>query len=346
VVPLDSVNRILVEQGLRRVRSGASVPGVLSLLKAASRDHTQLSSVDIGMVVGPRLNAAGRIDDMKVGVQCLLADSATEADLLANALQGLNDQRRSIQSDIQDDAEEIVASMHEALEDASDTPFAYCVHHSDWHQGVIGIVAGRLKDQLHRPVVGFADDENGLIKGSARSIPGVNIRDAFYRVNLLLPDAIERFGGHAMAAGITLQASALEAFSEAFNDEVSRALDREPPRKLFETDGPLSLSELTLATAKLLSFAAPWGTDFPAPLFDNPFIVESSKLVGNDRHAQHRLRAIDPATGDAGAPVAAISFGDTQTFKSGQEVQAVYELGINRYRGNESVQIILKHIAG
>ena len=345
VVPLDAVNRILVEQGLRRIRSGSAVPGILSLIKSAGRDAVSLSSTDIGMVVGPRLNAAGRIDDMGVGVQCLLANSDQEADLLANALQGLNDQRRIIQTEMQDEAAAIVEQLAQDADSEKQTKFAYVVHHPDWHQGVIGIVAGRLKDQLHLPVVVFASDSNDLLKGSARSIPGVNIRDAFYRASLLLPDAVVSFGGHAMAAGITLQAQALEEFTTALNQEVARALNNEVPVRRFVTDGPLGLPEFNLTNAKLLAYAAPWGTQFEAPVFDNNFIVESSRLVGNDRHAQLRLRPIDAKSGEAGAPIPAISFGDTRTFDSGQEVHSVFELSVNRYQGNESVQMILRHLA-
>jgi len=322
VVPLDRLNRILVEQGLRRLRGGSAVPGLLALAQAAGREHTQLSSIDIGMVIGPRLNAAGRIDDMRVGVKCLLANETTEANLIANALQGLNDQRRNIQSQMQAEAEQIVDSIQ------SET-----------------IVAGRLKDRLHRPVVVFASDEPGLLKGSARSIPGVNIRDVFYQISLALPQAIERFGGHAMAAGLTLKANYFKKFSQALNQEVAKALDSVEPVRQFETDGPLFLAELILENARLLPHAAPWGTRFEAPLFDNQFVVERSRLVGNNRHAQLTLRPIDPGSGDVGAPISAIAFGETRTFAVGAELHGVYELAVNRYRGEESVQLILRHLA-
>ncbi len=345
VVPLDNVNRILVEQGLRRIRAGSAVPGVLSLIKAAKREAKALSSIDIGMVVGPRLNAAGRIDDMGVGVQCLLATHKTEADLLANSLQGLNDQRRNIQADMQDDAERIVEALQTQASAVEQKRFAYAVHQSDWHQGVIGIVAGRLKEQLHLPVVVFASDDAGWLKGSARSIPGVNIRDVLYSVHQALPGAIERFGGHAMAAGLTMQADAFDAFVDELNRAVAAVLNDALPVRQFETDGELLLSEFNLTTAKLLSHAAPWGTRFESPLFDNDFVVERSRLVGNDRHAQHQLRPVHSASSEVGAPLSAISFGDDRTFSAGDEVHAVYELAVNRYQGRESVQMILRHLA-
>ena len=345
VVPLDAVNRILVEQGLRRIRAGSSVPGILSLLKSAGREAANVSSVDIGMVLGPRLNAAGRIDDMRVGVQCLLADNEQEAELMAKALHGLNDKRRTIQSEMQNDANAIVEQVTSDAVNENNTLFGYTVYHEDWHQGVIGIVAGRLKDKLHLPVVVFAKDTEELIKGSARSIPGVNIRDVFYRTSLALPNAVVRFGGHAMAAGISLKKDAFDEFTDAFNQEVAQVLNHEIPVQQFTTDGPLGLTEFNLTTAKLLSHAAPWGTQFEAPTFDNHFIVESSKLVGNDRHAQLRLRPLDPVSGEAGAPIAAVSFGDTRTFDSGEEVECVFELSVNRYQGRESVQMILRHLA-
>ncbi len=345
VVPLDSVNRILVEQGLRRIRSRSAVPGVLSLIQIAGREAANVTSADIGMVLGPRLNAAGRIDDMQVGVQCLLADHHEEADLIANVLQGLNEQRRLIQSDMQEAAQSIVEALKADAVLSDNTRFAYAVHHDEWHQGVIGIVAGRLKDQLHLPVVVFSNDEPGFIKGSARSIPGVNIRDVFYQVSLQLPGAIARFGGHAMAAGLSLKVDALDAFAAAVNKEVMRVLNKQRPVKQFSTDGALRLSELNLSTAQLVEFAAPWGTQFEAPLFDNRFLVESSRLVGNDRHAQLQLRPIDEISGEVGSAVSAISFGDSRVFDSGAELQAVYELAVNRYHGRQSVQMILRHLA-
>lgn len=345
VVPIDSVNRILVEQGLRRIRAGSALPGVASLIKVAKKDIHALSSIDIGMVIGPRLNAAGRIDDMDVGVRCLLADEPSEAELLAKSLQGLNDRRRSIQSDVQEDAERIVEEIKSSTELSDRTRFAYAVHQPDWHQGVIGIVAGRLKDQLHLPVVVFASDEAGLLKGSARSIPGVNIRDMLVNVNHALPGVIERFGGHAMAAGLTMQAAGFDDFVTELNRCVAQALNDVIPVRQFETDGELALNEFNLSTAKLLAHAAPWGTRFESPTFDNHFVVERSRLVGNDRHAQLQLRPLSSESGEAGAPISAISFGDSRTFSVGDEVHAVFELSVNRYQNRESVQMILRHLA-
>lgn len=345
VVPLDAVNRTLVEQGLRRIRAGSAVAGVIALIRAAKKDAKVLSSTDIGMVIGPRLNAAGRIDDMRVGVRCLLADNKSEADLIASSLQGLNDQRRNIQTDMQDNAERIVEELKAVAMQSDQTRFAYAVHQSDWHQGVIGIVAGRLKEQLHLPVVVFASDEAGLLKGSARSIPGVNIRDVFYSVSQALPGAIERFGGHAMAAGLTMKADAFDDFVMELDKSVAGVLNNEMPVRQYETDGALSINEFNLTTAKLLKHAAPWGTHFDAPTFDNRFVVESSRLVGKDRHGRHELRPVHEGSGDVGAPVAAIAFGDTQTFASGDEVHAVYELSVNEYQGRQSVQLILRHLA-
>ncbi len=344
VVPLDSVNRTLVEQGLRRIRGRACVPGVLALLNAADKDASVVSSTDIGMTLGPRLNAAGRIDDMQVGVQCLLADDVQTATLLANSLQGLNSQRRTIQREIQDDAERIVEAVAESTGPSTDV-FAYAVADPTWHQGVIGIVAGRLKDQLGVPVVVFTADGEDQLKGSARSVPGVNIRDVFYQISLALPEVVGRFGGHAMAAGLTIRADGFSAFQQALVAEVTRVLDGKVPVKSFQSDGALALDELTLDTAQLLAYAAPWGTQFEAPLFDNACVVESSKLVGEGRHLQAQLRPIEESTGRVGAAVPAILFGDTRVLSPGDTVHAVYELSVNRYRGRESVQMILRHLA-
>lgn len=344
VVALDSVNRILVEQGLRRIRGRACVPGVLALLNAADKEAGVLSSIDIGMTLGPRLNAAGRIDDMQVGVRCLLTDDVQTAALLANSLHGLNSQRRTIQRDIQDDAERIVQALAESAGPTADV-FAYAVADSSWHQGVIGIVAGRLKEQLGVPVVVFTADGDDQLKGSARSVPGVNIRDVFYQISLALPGVVGRFGGHAMAAGLTIQADGFDAFQQALVAEVTRVLNGKMPVKCFESDGPLALDELTLETAQLLAFAAPWGTQFEAPLFDNPCVVESSKRVGQGRHLQAQLRPVEEGTGRVGAAIPAILFGDDRVLKSGDTVHAVYELAVNRFRGRESVQMILRHLA-
>ena len=257
VVPLDRINRTLVEQGLRRIRAGATRKGVLALLARAGRVATRASSADIGFALGPRLNAAGRLDDMTRGISCLLTDDDLTAHNLATELDSLNQQRRSIESSMRTEAEAILENETHSLE-TNATRFSIVLFKESWHQGVIGIVAGRVKEQLNKPVVVFAQDGDNLIKGSARSIPGVHVRDVLDAVATNNPDLIHKFGGHAMAAGLTLAKSQFSEFIDAFEAEVKRVLDGELPNREWVTDGALLDTERTLANAQLLTELSPW----------------------------------------------------------------------------------------
>ncbi|HAZ88532.1 MAG TPA: single-stranded-DNA-specific exonuclease RecJ, partial [Marinobacter adhaerens] len=275
VVPLDHNNRIFVEQGLRRIRQGEARPGILALLEVAGRDHTAISSTDLGFVVGPRLNAAGRLDDMSIGIACLLADSPDEARRLARELDTFNRERRTIEKDMKAQAQDLLSSMSLDLDGL---PWGLALFDTDWHQGVIGILAARIREQTHRPTIAFAPDENGEdIKGSARSIPGLHIRDVLAVVDSRHPGIMKKFGGHAMAAGMTLARDDLDAFSEAFDQAVRDTLSAEDLEAAITTDGPLGASELSLDTAALLKRAGPWGQHFPEPLFDGEFRVVSQR---------------------------------------------------------------------
>lgn len=343
VVPMDSINRTLVEQGLRRIRGGYTRPGVLALLSRAGRFAERITSSDIGFAIGPRLNAAGRLDDMTRGIMCLLSESDSEALTLATELDTLNKQRRGIEQKMREEAEAVLGT-DELLNSSDKVAFGLVMFNKDWHQGVIGIVAGRLKETLNKPVIVFAADGDNLMKGSARSIPGVHIRDVLDTVATHNPDLIDKFGGHAMAAGLTLARSRFGEFSEAFNAEVKRVLDGELPGREIISDGGLNDDERSMENAQLLTDIVPWGQEFPAPLFDDVFIVESTRVVGNG-HLKLRLRSAESSKNQAyGTIYDAIAFNQPNSFSSGDLVHVAYSLSVNHYRGNQSLQLQVAHM--
>jgi single-stranded-DNA-specific exonuclease len=338
VVPLDHNNRIFVEQGLRRIRQGEARPGILALLEVAGRDHAEISSTDLGFVVGPRLNAAGRLDDMSVGIACLLADSPDEALRLARELDTFNRERRTIEKDMKAQAQDLLASM--SL-DLAGLPWGLALFDTDWHQGVIGILAARIREQTHRPTIAFAPDDNGVdIKGSARSIPGLHIRDVLAVVDARHPGMMKKYGGHAMAAGMTLLRDDLDAFSDAFDRAVRDTLRAEDLEAAITTDGPLNSEELHLDTAALLKRAGPWGQHFPEPLFDGNFRVVSQRIVGEN----HLKLVMQPE--DGGAIIDGIAF------NTGPEVpdytrtgaRVVYKPDANTFRGRTNLQLLIDYL--
>jgi len=338
VVPLDHNNRIFVEQGLRRIRQGKARPGILALLEVAGRDHREISSTDLGFVVGPRLNAAGRLDDMSVGIACLLADNRDEALRLAGELDTFNRERRTIEKDMKAQAQDLLASMSLDLEGL---PWGLALFDTDWHQGVIGILAARIREQTHRPTIAFAPDDNGVdIKGSARSIPGLHIRDVLAVVDTRHPGMMKKFGGHAMAAGMTLLRDDLDAFSEAFDIAVRDTLRAEDLEAAITTDGPLNSDELHLETAALLKRAGPWGQHFPEPLFDGNFRVVSQRIVGEN----HLKLVLQPE--DGGDIIDGIAF------NTGPEVpdytrtgaRVVYKPDANTFRGRINLQLLIDYL--
>jgi single-stranded-DNA-specific exonuclease len=339
VVPLDRNNRVLVDQGLRRIRAGRCVPGIRALLDAGGRRLERTSAADLGFAVAPRLNAAGRITDMSVGIECLLADAPVRAALLAGQLSKLNEERREIEQRMQLEAIDIAAGVRFASDGAES--IGLCLFDETWHQGVVGLVAGRIKDRLHRPVIAFARAEDGSLRGSARSIPGVHVRDALECVAVRHPGLITKFGGHAMAAGLSLPYGNLGAFRAAFAAEIAVRADGESLQGLIHSDGELAGGELSLDTARALRGAGPWGQGFPEPVFDGIFQVIDTRIVG-EKHLKLILRA------PGGAAVEAIAFGyaavGSSPILAGTRVQIAYRLEVNEYGGGERLQLNCQHV--
>ncbi len=338
VVPLDHNNRIFVEQGLRRIRQGEARPGILALLEVAGRDHTAISSTDLGFVVGPRLNAAGRLDDMSIGIACLLADSPDEARRLARELDTFNRERRTIEKDMKAQAQDLLASMSLDLEGL---PWGLALFDPQWHQGVIGILAARIREQTNRPTIAFASDDNGEdIKGSARSIPGLHIRDVLAAVDARHPGMLKKYGGHAMAAGMTLAQSDLDAFSEAFDKVVRDTLVAADLEAAITTDGPLALDELRLETAALLKRAGPWGQHFPEPIFDGEFRVVSQRVVGEN----HLKLVLQPFEGGGIIDGIAFNTGPEVPDYTRTGARVVYKPDANTFRGRTNLQLLVDYL--
>jgi single-stranded-DNA-specific exonuclease len=325
VVRLDRNNRILVEHGLRRMRAGRMRPGLQALLQVAGHDPARLSAQDLGFVLGPRINAAGRLEDIRAGIECLLAPDLETALPLAQRLDQLNRSRREIEAQMRDDAIELAAA---------DDAVGLCLYREDWHEGVIGVVAGRIKERLHRPVIAFAAaQQDGLLKGSGRSIPGLHLRDVLASIDAQSPGLIERFGGHAMAAGLTLRVDALENFRLHFDAACRALLDPAALQHCVETDGALAPSELCIQTARLFEEAGPWGQGFPEPVFDDVFDVMEARPVGADAaHIKYRLR-------HAAGAVSAIHFNGAASCCSRGRVRVAYTLAVNRWRDSESLDL-------
>ncbi len=335
VVPLDHNNRLLVHQGLQRIRAGRCLPGVRALLEIGGRTPARAVAADLGFAIGPRLNAAGRLEDMALGIECLLADSEADARRMAIRLDALNRDRKDIEAGMQAQA---LAAIEALARDTRELPAGLCLYDPQWHQGVIGILASRIKERFHRPVIAFARAGNGELKGSARSVPGLHIRDVLDAIATRHPGMLSRFGGHAMAAGLTLDEDRHPAFAEAFTAEVSRALSDEDLQGVIQTDGPLLDEEFSLATAKMLRDAGPWGQGFPAPRFDGRFTVLEQRVVG-ERHLKMILkpsginRRLDGIAFNTGSLPATVG-----------ETRLVYRLDVNEYRGVESAQLIIEHM--
>ncbi len=339
VVTLDANNRILVEQGLRRIRAGECQPGVSALLEVAGRDPGRAVAADLGFAAAPRLNAAGRLEDMALGIECLLANDRDRARALAAELDALNSERRDIEAQMQAQALAEIERLEASLA-REGLPLALCLFDPQWHQGVIGLVASRLKEHAHRPVIAFAPDGDGRLRGSARSVPGLHVRDALDAVAARHPGLIERFGGHAMAAGLSLVAERLEPFRAAFEDEVGRWLSAADLEGIVHSDGELAPGELGLELAETLRAAGPWGAGFPEPVFDGVFEVCAARVVG-ERHLKLTVRP-QPR----GRPVDAIAFNraEGEPPAAGDRVRVAYRLDVNLYRGLRSVQLIVEHL--
>ncbi len=338
VVPLDANNRILTWQGLSRIRAGKCRPGIKALLEVSRRDAQKLAASDLGFALGPRLNAAGRLDDMSVGVALLLCDNIGEARVLANELDALNQTRKEIEQGMQAEA----LTLCEKLERSRETlPGGLAMYHPEWHQGVVGILASRIKERFHRPVIAFAPAGDGTLKGSGRSIQGLHMRDALERLDTLHPGLMIKFGGHAMAAGLSLEEAKFDLFQQRFGELVTEWLDPSLLQGEVVSDGPLSAAEMTMEVAQLLRDAGPWGQMFPEPLFDGRFRLLQQRLVGE----RHLKVMVEPVGG--GPLLDGIAFNvDTACWPDNgvREVELAYKLDINEFRGNRSLQIIIDNI--
>ena len=333
VVPLDHNNRILVEQGIQRMRAGKTVSGITALLQQAGRQVRRTVSTDLGFAVGPRLNAAGRLDDMSLGIECLLTDDHAIAAQHAATLVGINKDRREIESTMRDQAFAYVDSL-----DARRLPACVCVYEPSWHQGVVGLIASRVKDRCHRPVIAFAKENDGFLKGSARSISGVHVRDLLESISSARPGLIDKFGGHAMAAGLTIADTAYEEFKALAETQLARLYPDADFSGAIVSDGLLPDDALNLPFARGLREAGPWGSGFPEPMWNGDFDVLEQRTVG-EKHLKLRVR---PAAG--GSPVEAIAFNQAGPVHRGV-VQLAYRLDVNEYRGVESAQLIVEQIA-
>lgn len=335
VVPLDANNRILTWQGLSRIRAGKCRPGIKALLEVSNREAQKLAASDLGFALGPRLNAAGRLDDMSVGVALLLCDNIGEARQLASDLDALNQTRKEIEQGMQAEALTLCDKLERSAEAL---PGGLAMYHHEWHQGVVGILASRIKERFHRPVIAFAPAGDGTLKGSGRSIQGLHMRDALERLDTLYPGLMIKFGGHAMAAGLSLEEAKFDEFQRRFGELVTEWLDPALLQGEVLSDGPLSGQEMTMDVAQMLRDAGPWGQMFPEPLFDGRFRLLQQRLVGE----RHLKVMVEPIGG--GPLLDGIAFNvDTALWpdSSVREVTLAYRLDINEFRGNRSLQIII-----
>ena len=337
LVPLDLNNRTLVAAGLRRLRAGQGCAGLRALIEVSGREAARLTTADIGFAIAPRLNAAGRLEDMAIGIECLLTDDAIHARELAQILHGINAERRGVQQQMTDEAE--AALTHLALADEGQAPVALCLFDPEWHPGVVGLVASKMKEKLHRPVIAFAPAEPGssTLRGSARSIPGFHIRDALANVDSAHPGLMGRFGGHAMAAGLTLEESDLPGFEAAFRQQAQAMLDPAMLQAEILSDGELSAAEFDAVHAEALRNAGPWGQGFDEPLFDGEFEVLDWRVVG-ERHLKLSLRVEGRRE-----PLNAIHFGGWHEQEPAPRLRLAYRLVPDDYRGGKAIQLIVEH---
>ena len=338
VVPLDQNNRILVQQGMQRIRQGQACFGIDALLTVGKRNSSRLSSSDLGFAVGPRLNAAGRLDDMSVGIECLLADSEEKAMSLALQLDQLNRERREVEQSMQQDA---LAIIEQITLDETEQPDIYILHDDSWHQGVVGLVASRIKERTNRPVLALApSDTEGEYKGSARSVEGIHIRDVFARLEATHPNLMDKFGGHAMAAGLSIDGKKIPEFKRALESVVKEMTEGHDWEQVLLSDGELDSQEFNMEFAEQIRQLSPWGQGFPEPLFDGYFEVIDARVVG-DTHAKLKLR---PLVGDQ--HIDAICFGYLSSHDSlpQGEIRAAYRLDVNEFRERKNLQLMIQHI--
>lgn len=337
VVPLDSNNRILVEQGLRRIRAGKARPGIYALIQVSGKDYRRLTSQDFGFALGPRLNAAGRMDDMSVGISCLGASNIEDALQAAHLLDDFNKQRRIVEQDMKQEAERILEKVQLSQ---SKLPKTLSLYNPSWHQGVVGIVASRMKEIYHRPVIAFApSNQTGEIKGSARSIKGIHMRDMLDLVAKRNPNILQKFGGHAMAAGLSIRESDLAAFTVAFEKTVAEQVDDETYNQTILTDGSLAADEMSIGNAWSMKLASPWGQGFPEPMFDDEFeVVEHRPLK------QQHLKMTVTKSGKAFEALFFNAPANTASLLTNGRIRMVYQLDVNTYQNREKVQLLIRHV--
>ena len=336
VVPLDHNNRILVHQGLRRIRAGHCVPGISALLEIANRNQARLVASDLGFAVAPRLNAAGRLDDMSLGIECLITDDIAKAREIAQLLNQLNDERRVIEQGMQEQAIKVLNSISFKQNQFT---CGVCLYDETWHQGVIGILASRIKDRVHRPVIAFALSSDTEIKGSARSIPGIHIRDVLAEISTRCPTLINKFGGHAMAAGLTIPRESFDHFAKMFNEVVSEKINEEHLNNALLSDGELSQQELTLEVAEVLREAGPWGQSFPEPVFDGVFNLLDQRLVGG----KHLKMTLTRESQILDAIAFNVDLNEWPNYRC-ESVNIAYRVDVNEFRGKRSVQLVVEQL--
>ncbi len=339
LVSLDQHNRVLVAQGVARISQNRCRPGIKALAEVSKRDTDCLTASDLGFYIAPRLNAAGRLNDISTGIECLLTDDPKRARHLAQELHEINSERRAIQSDMQEQANAIVDTLNHG--EASTMPLGFCLYEPDWHQGVVGLVASKIKDSTHRPVVAFAPGKNGELKGSARSITGLHIRDLFQLMDVRQPGLITKYGGHAMAAGLSIEKQNFAAFKTIFESTLGDLLNENDLDRKLHTDGELHEKDFNLELAGLLSRAAPWGKDFPEPLFDGVFDVINQRIVGE----QHLKMSLQPE--NTNKTLDAIAFRliqPGQTVPQFNQIRAAYRLDVNEYQGTRRVQLVIDYL--
>ncbi len=343
VVALDTNNRILVHQGLQRIRAGKARPGIQALIEVSKREATRLVSADFGFALGPRINAAGRLDDMSFGVELLMSNNIHAARRMASELDALNQTRKEIEQGMKQEAVAFCERLQ--FSDHSELPYGLVLFQKDWHQGVIGIVASRIKDQFHRPVIAFADGGDGYIKGSCRSIPGLHMRDVLDLLDTRNPELIVKFGGHAMAAGLTIKEQHFESFSKLFDEQVRAILNESALEGVILSDGELKPEEFSMHTATQLREGGPWGQSFPEPVFDGEFKLLHQKLVG-EKHLKMMLEPIYKGH-PTNIMLDAIAFNvDLRRWPdaSVKTVKLAYKLDINEFRGNQSLQLMVEYL--
>jgi len=338
VVPLDRLNRTLVSLGLARIRAGKACAGIKALIQLGGRDQARLAAPDLGFSIAPRLNAAGRLQDMRLGIDPLLTDDMVSAQHYAQNLDDINKQRRNVEQDMQQQALAMLEKLH--INDA-EKPLAYCLYDDSWHQGVIGLLASRIKSKQHRPVIVFATGNDGEIKGSARSIPGVHIRDILALVASQQPDLIIRFGGHAMAAGLTIAKQDLAKFEQLLLTALEQTIDASVLQKNYLSDGELSAEDISLSLAEYLPTAAPWGQTFPEPQFHGEFLITDVRMVGQQQ--DHCRLTVDIGNGQQ---IIAMAFRQQQPdwLTSGSKAILQYRLSVNEYRQQRNVQLLVDEI--